>query len=222
MGPRGYKWLRKYLQGKDTNIGEMVGMNGEIGTRNGFQLYQTNNCYFTATLSIATNPTEGDTVKIAGVTFTFNATPSGAGSVDIGTTAAGSVTNLVAAMMDTGTVGTTYIQLSAVNRFKLIKAGLVATDATTSITIAAYGELSTKETLTAPADVWSAQYVHYFAGAKKAVQMVVQMPPKIEFHIPELKFGKYMLGLCLYGKKTWAESAPQLIDIRIDASSWTN
>ena len=222
MGPRGYEYLRMYLQGKDTNVGDEVGENGLIGKRNGFELYETNNCYFTATLAMATNPTEGDTVTLGGVVFTFNATPSGAGSVDIGGSAAVSVDNLVAAINDSGTAGTTYIQLSAVNRFKLVKAGVVATDATTSITIVAYGELATAETLTATADIWSLQYVHYFAGEKGAVQMVVQIPPKIKFQDAQLMFGKYLLGLCYYGKKTWAESATRLIDIRVAAGSWTN
>ena len=221
MGPRGFEWLRNYLQGKDTGVADMVGENGKIGYRNGFELYETNNCYFTATLAVGTNPSEGDTVSLGGVAFTFNATPSGAGSVDIGSSAAVSVDNLVAAINDAGTVDTTYIQLSAVNRFKLIKAGVVATDATTSITIVAYGELSTAQTLTDSADVWSIQYVHYFAGVKKMVQMAVQMPPKIKFQDAQKRFGKYMLGLALYGKKTWAESAPHLIDIRVSASAFT-
>ncbi len=47
-------------------------------------LVKSNNLPWSATLKIAVNPSEGDTVTIAGVTFTFKATPAAAFDVDIG------------------------------------------------------------------------------------------------------------------------------------------
>jgi hypothetical protein len=68
----------------------------------------------TMTMSIATNPTATDTVVIGDITYAFAADPTAIAlttsivQVDIGANAAGSLTNLVAAINANGTAGTTY------------------------------------------------------------------------------------------------------------------
>jgi len=220
VGSRTLELLRLYIAGKDTSFGDEVGMNGFIGRRFGFNVFYSNNIPWTGTLSMATNPTEGDTVVIKGITATFNATPSGAGSVDIGSDAATSVANLVALIMDTGTAGTTYIQISAKNRKKLIQGGVVATDATTSITFVAYGDMAVSETLTATADVWSVQRSHELFGAMGSTELRLAVSPKITFTNPEKKLGRYVLPFDVYGVKTFSDGTESLLDGRIDASTW--
>lgn len=61
---------------------------------------------------MATNPTANDTVTVNGVVFTFVATPTLPGDVDIGGSAAVSVDNLVAAINGGAGAGTTYIEVS--------------------------------------------------------------------------------------------------------------
>lgn len=222
MGPRTYQTLLDYLGGKDTNVADQVGENGKVGSRFGLDLVVSNNLPFSAKLSIGTNPTEGDTVTIAGVTFTFNATPSGAGSVDIGADAAGSVANLVAAINDSGTAGSTYIALSAKDRRRLVQNGVVATDGSTYLTIVGYGDISTSETLTAAGDVWSLQYSHGFVGIKKAVDIVLQKSVSFEFRKPQLRLGDIVLAWELYGTKVFEMNKDSLVDVRIDASGWTH
>ena len=122
-------------------------------------LYVSTNLTATASLALATNPTEADTVTINGVVFTFNATPSGAGSVDIGANAAASVDNLVAAINGGAGAGTTYIALSASDRAKL--EGITATDNTTAIGLESkrgYKVLSSS--LTAAGDKWGAVTIY--------------------------------------------------------------
>ncbi|MCB1712573.1 MAG: hypothetical protein KDH96_08925, partial [Candidatus Riesia sp.] len=62
----------------------------------------------TTLTSDTTNVSEGDTVTIEGVTYTFRATPVNPYDVDIGASAAASLDNLKAAINDSGTEGTTY------------------------------------------------------------------------------------------------------------------
>lgn len=221
IGSRTLEKLRLYLAGKETAFGDMVGDNGRVMTRFGFEIFFSNNVYFTASLGLATNVTESDTVVIAGVTFTFNATPSGAGSVDIGGSAALTVDNLVAAVNDSGTAGTTYIQLSDDDRYILEDAGIVATDGTTAMTIIGFGDIVLSETLTDATDVWASEIEHSMFGRKGATDLVVQKSPNVEFRLAEKRLGRYVYPWSLYGKKTYDIGDAQLVDVNIDASGWT-
>lgn len=222
-GPRFYKLLRQNLAGRSSNLGDKVMMNGYLGPLDDFDMYQSNNCYFTATLGVATNPTDADWIELGGVRLTWKTTISttAANVLRHASTAATSVANMVAAINDAGTVGTTYNQLAALNRWKFIKAGVVATDATTSITIVAYGELSTNESLTAAADTWSVQYVHYIAGMKKAVEVIVQQYPTVDFVRDPDRIGQNMFVHGLYGAGIFNNKTQGLVDVRVLASGWT-
>lgn len=221
IGPRMLEQLRLYLSGKDTAMADIVGRNGLVMERFGFEIYYSNNIRFTATLGLATQVTEADTVVIHGVTFTFNATPSGAGSVDIGADAATSVDNLVAAVNDAGTVGTTYVQLTAQNRLRLEQAGIVATDGTTEMTIVAYGDITTSETLTDPTDAWSSQVQHNLFGLKGFTDLVVQKTPNVVFKDDPDRLGKNVFAWHLYGIQTFTDGDDMMVDVQLDASSWS-
>jgi len=221
IGPRFLAEIRNYLGGKESALGDIVGQNGKVMNRFGFEIFYSNNIYYTATLGMATQVTESDTVSIEGVAFTFNATPSGAGSVDIGATTAVSVDNLVAAINDSGTAGTTYIQLSDANRWKLVRAGIVATDGTTEMTLVGYGDIIVAETLSAAADVWSVQIQHNLFGLRGATDLVVQKEPSIAFKDDPDRLGKNIFSWMLYGIKTFADMKDALVDVKLNASSWT-
>lgn len=221
-GPRYYKFLRQNLAGRATSLGDKVMMNGYLGPVDGFDMYESNNCYFTATLGLATNVSEGDTVTIAGVVSTFNATPSGAGSIDLGSDVDTSRENLQKAINDEGTVDTTYIQYSALDRFRLIKAGVVATNNdSTAVTFVGYGELSTAETFTDTTDAWASQTVYYIAGAKKTTQLVVQAAPKLDFVRDPDRIGYNQFVHTLYGAGVWTNDAEGIVYAQVDASGWT-
>lgn len=204
-----------------TNMGDTVNQVGRIGTLFGWEVVYNNNLRFTASLALASTPTDGDTVSIAGVTFTFKATPVLAGAVDIGTDGPTSLDNLVAAINDSGTVGSTYIQLSAENRFLLTsKRSVVAVDGTTELGITGYGDIVVAETLTAAADVWSAQHQDSLFCVKGAVDLVVQIPPKVEVDRDPDQFADIVKSLLGYGKKTFADGAREMVRVKINASSW--
>lgn len=220
VSPRFLETMQLSVGNRETLFGDKVGDNGVVGSRFGFNVIVSNNMPYTASLATGQQVSEGDTVVIAGVTFTFNATPSGAGSVDIGSDAATSTANLVAAINDTGTAGTTYIQLTDANRWKLTKNGIVATNNTTSIGIVGYGDIIVSETLTHASNIWSVQKQHLLFGIKGATDMTLQRAPLLRVVEAEKRIGYYVYAWMLYGKKTWTDMKDALVQITLDASSW--
>lgn len=222
IGPRALETLQLSLAGRETQLGDTVGMNGKVGDRFGFDLRLSNNLPYSAVLSMATNVSESDTVVVNGVTFTFNATPSGAGSVDLGSDVDVSRANLAAAINDSGTAGTTYIALSADDRQKMEAYGIVATndnDADT-LTIAGYGDIVVSETLTDGTDAFTSKTQYLLMGIKKATTLIVQKDPGIEFRKAQLRLGRYVHPWTLFGKGTFVRNRGNLVSVEIDASSW--
>ena len=171
---------------------------------------------------MATQVTEGDTVTIDGVVFTFNATPSGAGSVDIGSTADVSVDNLVAAINAAGTAGTTYIELSDANRDKT--RDWTATDGTTYLDLEVRGlsNLVVSQTLTAPADIWTdaLQIQHELFGREGATDLVIQKMPNVEIKDDPDRIGKNVVPWTLYGVKTFDFGDAMLVDVNVRQDSF--
>ena len=217
VSPRAMETLRLSVAGRETGLGDTVGANGKVGSRFGFELYQSNNCPFSAKWTPADNPSADDTVTIAGVTFTFKAAPANAGEVDIGTNTAGSIDNLVSAI-NNGTAGSDYIQLSNTDRFKLTNAGIVATDGSTYLGISGYGDIVVAASESA--DPWSEQAQHLLLGVKGATDLVIQKTPSVEIRKAEKRLGQYVYAWMLYGKKTFTDMTDALVDVNIDASSW--
>lgn len=218
VSPRVMETIRLYIGGKDTNLADEVGTNGLVGKRFGFRIFESNNCPFTARWTPADNPSESDTVTIQGITFTFNATPSGAGSVDIGGTTAASITNLVAAVNDSGTAGTTYIQLTDANRYKLnTLCGVVATDGTTYMSIVGYGDIVVSSLQSSE---WSVQIQHLVFAMNKAIDLVVQTKPNLEIKDVYNMLGKNYFTWMNMGTKVFTDMADGIVDVNINASAW--
>ena len=68
--------LKLQQAGRQTVFGDGVNSRGVVANLFGWDILYSNNLPYSAVLTIATTPTDGDTVSIAGVTFTFK-TPLG-------------------------------------------------------------------------------------------------------------------------------------------------
>jgi hypothetical protein len=222
VGPRLIEILRRSVAGRETGFGDSVGDNGLIAKRFGFNIYQSNNIPFTATLTTSAAIGNAETVTINGCTFTFkDSTTGAAGEVYSGGNDADTTDQLVAAINGTaGNTATTYYEPTSANRKKLLKAGIVATDGTTSITITGFGDIAVSETMAQGANVWSVQQSHLLFGMKGAIDLVVPKYPTVVFNRAELRLGRYVLPWMNYGKKTFADGAEQLVAVHLDASSW--
>lgn len=217
ISPSVLEIIRQYLAGKDTQFGEEVGMNGKVGSRFGFEIYLSNNLTYTANWTPANNPSNNDTITIAGITFTFvaaiGATP---GNVLIGGNLNATLTNLVGLLNNPGTTSASQVALSADNQAKI--EGLTATNNTTYISIVFKGGSEVALTASDVADVWGVEVLHCLFGKKKAVNLVMQKTPSIEFKDVPDKLGKNIVPWMIYGKKTFNNDKDLLVDVQIDGS----
>lgn len=221
--------LMTFFANRETPLGDTTGQNGNIGAYMGFKLYVSNGLAFSARLVTSTIFVAGDTITINGVTFTAAADNGAAtaGEFSIQATAALCTAQLVAAINNSSSyaaaAGTadTYFEVSAANRDLLM--GITATDGTTYIDIVAkgVGVISVSETLTPAADVWTGalQLQHQLFGKSGAIDLVIQAKPAVEVKDVPDKLGKNVLPYTLYGKKTFAEGARALVDVKVRADS---
>lgn len=222
--PYFYEQLSKSLAGRETVDGDMVGKNGYKGHYFGFDNFITTNGTWTGVLSIATTPTDGDTVTINGVVFTFKTTlGSTAGNVAIAGSADAARLNLSELINAPSTTDAGQVALTTAN-VNLIKR-MVATDAAAANTLTlvakGYGYVVVSETLTDATDAWTSKISSQMFGQKGAVDMVLQAKPQVKVDSIPLQLGSYVKPYVLYGKKTFLEGAKGMVQVKVDSSSWT-
>lgn len=220
ISPTGHQVLMEKLDGKDSALGDSTGQNGNIGKYMGFDLYVSNNTYYTATWTPNDNPSDGDTVTINGVTFTFETgTLDTAGMVNVGGDLGASLDNLAAAINGTGTPGTDYVALSHSDRSKLV--GATATnDSDTHIDLTFDGGGEVSVAASEANDPWSAQKTYWMFGQEGAVDVVVQKAADVKFKEHPDRRGQNVIPLMVYGIKTFSEGQDALVSCEIDASDF--
>jgi hypothetical protein len=93
--PQYMTFLNDYLAGRNTDMGDKVGVNGFAGEYNGIKHYRSNNLTGSVNVTWGTNPTNGQTFIVNGQTITFVTTIGIiAGNVLIGGTAAITAANV--------------------------------------------------------------------------------------------------------------------------------
>jgi len=165
------------------------------------------------TLDLATNPTATNTVTFGGVVFTFVASPTLAGDVDIGSDANESATNLVAAINGT-TPGTKYVELSTTDRAKM--EGITATDGTDLITIESkrgYNNASTS--MPAADNDFQAVNIHNMIMERGAINLVMKKEVSLKVQDVQKQLGTRYMTWARYGLKTFAEWAERMYDLQI-------
>jgi hypothetical protein len=222
--------LQLQQAGRQTTLGDQVTENGRLGNVFGWEIVYNNNLPYTAVLSLATQPTNGDTLTIAGVTITLDATLAATAWADIRTnvdTTRGFIRDLINYGNGTGgtvsgTVGTDFTDVSAENRFIWQKRGLLAVndDSADTLTITGFGDITVAETLTDATDTFTSARQDSLFLVKGAIDMIVQIPPKIEVVRVEKQFADRVKSLLGYGKKTFADGAREMVKVKINALNW--
>lgn len=224
VSPEFYQAVVEWLASKNTPMADEVGANGFVGKYMNFELYISNATYWTGSVAIATQPTDGDTVSFNGNTYTFKTTlGTTAGNVLIGANAAAAITNLVAAINSESVTNTTQVAFPVTsanllnNQANVI--GVTATAVSGGFTIAAIGTgaPSTATVLTAAADGYTVglQNEHIVFGRKGATDVVIQAEPKIEVKDVPDKLGKNVIPWTLFGIKTFTEGQYMLVDCKV-------
>lgn len=220
LGPRTVAKLRRAKSDRESRIGDSTLENGVIGPWQGWTVVQNNNLPWSATLTIATQPTDGDTVTIDGVVFTFKTSlGTTAGNVLIGANAAAARTNLAAAVNKSSGAGTTYVELGKRDRFLLTrKRGIAATTAS-GMAFTGFGDISVSSSLTATADGWSAQKVKGVFMIRGAIDLVLQFM-KLDVDRKEKGFADLPKGMIGIGTKTFSDGAIMMVQMDQDASNF--
>jgi hypothetical protein len=219
--------MTEYLLGKNIDLAGSTYANGYTGTVSSAEVYVSENLTGEAVLGMATNPTAGDTVSVAGVVFTFRAVPALPGEVDIAGSADATRALLANAINNSegyaATVGTatTYFEVTAADRAILRNKRIVATNDDTADTLTVVGKgagrLSVAETLTAVADVWTKNFIHAYFGKKGAIDVVIQDQVDMEMREEPRQRATNILADALYGYKTFTDGSQQFLDVKIKA-----
>lgn len=215
--------IGQYLLGKNADYVLGMATNGYKGDYiTGAQVYMSNSLTGEAVLGLATEPTANDTVVINGVTFTFVATPTDPGDVDLGGSADTTRANLTAAINGGAGAGTAYIEVSSANRILLsdtLEITATNNNTTNKMTIVGKGSgrFILSETFTDATDAWDKNFVHVYYGKKGAIDVVIQKDVDIDVRQePKQKASNYLSSV-IFGVKTFSDGAKQFLDVLINA-----
>lgn len=201
---------------KGFNVADESIQRGYRGMFKGMKVYESNNLTATRVLQLATNPTANDTVTILGVTFTFVATPTNPGDVDIGGSPAASVDNLVAAINGGAGAGTAYIPVADDSAL----AGVVATDETTAILLTSTaGRLYASSALTAAADDFDAETVNCWITEKGAVRLALRNSVSIKQDSDPNSLVEKFKVWSRYGIKTTVRGKARMVRVIIQGAA---
>lgn len=229
FGPHVIATIRKAKSQRETGMGDMVLSNGVVGNWNGYKIIQNNNLPYTASLKLATKPTAGDTVTIAGVTFEFVAALANVSStsyiaVVIGADEVSARLALKNAIIgDATSKGTTWAEATGAvgtnHRFVLSeKRGISITNAEDMV-LTGFGDIVVSETLTAVADIWSSQEQTAVMGNAGMIDLVLQIQ-EIETTKKEKGFADLVKSLIGVGTYMFADGARVAVRVRVNASAW--
>lgn len=213
----------QYLLGKNADFVNALFQNGYVNEQvAGAKVYVSENLTGQATLGLATQVTANDTVSVGGVTFTFVASPTNPGDVDIGANVDGTRANLAAAINGGAGAGTAYIEVSAANRIILSKTlRLTATnnDTTNVLTVVGKGSgrLTVAETLTDVIDTWTTNFIHAYFGKEGAIDVVVQKDVKADMRQEPKQPTTNIISRVLYGIKTFTDGSKKFLDVKISS-----
>ena len=237
--------IQRYLLSRGTKLGDEVVTNGYRGRFGDYEVFASNNLPYTARLALSVNPTDGDTITIKGVVITFKSTVDAgttAGQVKIASTAALTVTNLVAFLnsgletdvadaTNAGYNGFDAADVLTENGFSVRKSdilhGISATDGTTyaDILIKGAGKVTVSNSFTSGSNVFTAakQVVHSIIMVAKNVSLAVRQDPKMYENSVSNSVAKDYVMWTVYDNKVFIDQARAIIDVavRCDSTSFT-
>ena len=229
VGPRTLELLKLYVAGRETGFGDTVGDNGKVAKRFGFDIYQSNNIPWAALITYGastSNPGNTETFSVDGVVFTFvSSIGSTAGNVLIETAAVDTMTNLCNAINYGNTNNTTaptkWVDISSSDRKKLLKGNVLATNSTTTFTLAGYGDVALAEGSAGVANfaiTTNTQYPLFMV--RNAIDLLIQKAPSVEFRMAEKALGRYVYPWVNYGVYTFDQMKDAMTYAKIDVSAW--
>jgi len=193
-------------------------MNGYKGDFLGYKIFESTNLPAEVVLGLATNPTDGDTITINEVEFTFvDSLAANEGEVLIGASADETAQNLVAAINGGSGAGSDYVELADDDRKDLARENVEATDGTDEVTVTASGYMEVTDDLTDGTDGFGDQSILHYFGRMGGISFAMQIAPDYEMNrYTQRKADQHSL-YDVYGSKVFTEGAERFGKIKIKA-----
>ena len=221
ISPQIFDVLWQYIAGKETLLGDKTGEYGNLGRWGGLELYMSNNLTASAVWTPANDPTDGDTITVNGVVFTFKtAIGTTAGNVLRGTNVAVTIDAIVALVTTPATSTANGIAFTGADLRTVQE--MVAVDGTTYVTIYHKGQSYMTVTGSDALDVWSARTQYSLAGVKGAIDVVVQQEPDVQIAstVSAGKLGANIMPLTVFGVKTFNQGTAEIFGVPIVSTSF--
>jgi carbohydrate-selective porin OprB len=201
--------------------------NGVVGPWQGWTVVQSNNLPWSGTLELATNPSDGDTVTIAGVTFEWqddlaDVTTGNVGVLRHASAVDTSRANLVACINDSGTAGTNYVQMGAKANFIIRrKRRITATNDNSNdeMTLAGFGDIAVSDSLTDTTDCWNDEEQTGVFMIRGSIDMVLQFMD-LKVADKEKGFADLPKGIIGVGTEVFDDGAVLMVKLTQDVSGW--
>lgn len=224
------------LEGKVGALGDGVTLQGHVGKYMGYELFVSNQLAWTGTLSTPTQPTDGDTVRINGVTFTFKTTiGTTAGNVLIGGSADAARANLTAIINlggVTSDAGVSNVSVSSTpdssgfsDQDRLDNIVAVNSNSLDTMTVVALGKgyVPVSDTLTAAADGFTSGTMmqHCLIGTANAIDLVVRVTPKMDIRKRDGFVGSDIVTWTAWGRKVFQDGITKMVDVKVSTENYS-
>ena len=205
------------------NTADATLKNGFVGNKwLGMSTFVSQNLPSSVSLWISAACTAWDTITLAWVTWTAATTPTAAWDFDVTTDTASQTAVLTLAFNWTWTPGvTTYIEISTANRQKYTNKQITATDASTAVTLTAFGRMNGSETLTDTTDGFWEETINAVIMQRWAIDLVTQMAPNMQVNKEPWNLWSAVLAHTLYWVKAFADWLQRMAKIPVRANAST-
>lgn len=215
--------IAQYLLGKNIDLAGSVFKNGYTDVVSTAKMYVSENLTGEAVLASAQTISDGDTVTIGGVVFTFRTTlGSTAGAVLISGSVDAARANLAALINTPGTTTSYGVALSTADAaiitdtLKLTATNSNSADTLTIVGVGS-GRLSLSKSMTDTNNTWSKNFIHAYFGKRGAIDLVIQDMKKVDMRKTTDRRGTNVFSSYLAGVKTFADGAKKFLDVLIAA-----
>lgn len=214
--------IEQYVMSKNIDLAAAAFKNGYAGPVGGAELYLSENLLAEAVITMASNPTNGQTFTINGFTYTFVTTlGTTAGNVLIEAGVDATRDNLISAFhQDAAT--TKYVAWTDVDpgydQSNWVDLQITAVDNDTADTITITGLGSGRLVFGGTATyTTTSNIIHSYYGKKGAIDVVIQDLAEMEMVDDPYQRAKIVRADAIYGIKTFADGKPQFLDVKIAA-----
>lgn len=218
MDSYGAASFKEYIAGKNIDLAGYTFKNGMAGTVDTADVVISESLTAEAVLTSSSTFSNGETVTINGVVFTFvSSIGSTAGNVLIGANAAASHTNLTGIMNDPTTTSSTQVALTgdSLATWQDMRVTATAAATTTSIVAKGTGRLTIAETC-ANASI-TKNLIHGYFGKRGFTDVVMQEEVDLEDRKEPKQRTTNFLFDRTYGVKTFADGKVRGLDVLIAA-----